>query len=94
MTEQEYLLIKLGEECSEVSHAVSKALRFSLSEIQMGHRLSNKEKLQEEIKDLIAIVEFLKDKKIIEIKSTKVDLKKRTQRILDWIDYSKSIGVL
>lgn len=33
MTKTEYLLVVLSEECSEIQQAVTKALRFGLSDI-------------------------------------------------------------
>jgi hypothetical protein len=64
MTREQHLLIKLSEECAEVAHRVSKALRFGLDEIQPGQDLDNGERLWQEIHDLIAVIEMLGEEDI------------------------------
>lgn len=59
MNRKEHLLVCLAEECAEVAQRVSKALRFSLSEIQPGHHLTNEERIEGEFHDLCAIAEML-----------------------------------
>ena len=59
LTEEQYLLICLQEECNEVAHRISKALRFGLDEVQEGQDLSNRERIQEELYDFSAVVEQL-----------------------------------
>lgn len=61
MTRQEHLLTILSEECSEVAQRVSKALRFSLNEIQPGQNLTNAERIKEEFFDLVAVMQMLHD---------------------------------
>lgn len=57
------VLIITQEECAEVSQAISKILRFGPS----GHyeNKTNKERLEEEIGDLLCMVEILYEKGII-----------------------------
>ncbi len=59
MTRNEHLLTILAEECAEIAQRVSKALRFSLAEIQPGQDLTNEERIEGEIHDLIAVAEML-----------------------------------
>ena len=59
MNRTEHLLVCLMEECDEVGQRCSKALRFSLSEVQPGQPLSNAERIVGELKDLITIAEML-----------------------------------
>ncbi len=61
MNRTEHLLVKLMEECDEVSQRASKALRFGLSEIQPGQRLNNSERIEEEAADLLGILEILQE---------------------------------
>lgn len=65
MNRKEHLLVCLAEECAEVAQRVSKALRFSLSEIQPGQDLTNEERINQEFHDLIAVVEMLFDEGVI-----------------------------
>lgn len=55
MTREEHLLLCLAEECAEVAQRVSKALRFGLDEVQEGQALSNRERITEELYDLVAV---------------------------------------
>lgn len=61
MTRTEHLLIKLIEECAEVQQRATKALRFGLSETQPGQTLSNACRLADEVMDLMAAVEMLRE---------------------------------
>jgi len=59
MNRPEYLLECLSEECNEVGQRVSKALRFSLQEIQPGQPLNNAERIVEELRDVLAVTLIL-----------------------------------
>ena len=59
MTEQEYYLICLIEECAEVAQRCSKALRFSLEEVQPGQALSNADRILQEYYDLKSMIKML-----------------------------------
>jgi len=62
MTEIEYLLICLAEECSEVAKIASKTLRFGLEEKREGYEKNNRERLEEELIDLFTVMEVLSEK--------------------------------
>ena len=55
----QYLLICLAEECGEVDQRATKALRFGLDECQPGQNLTNRERLLDELDDLLLIREML-----------------------------------
>lgn len=55
MSREEYFLVCLAEECDEVSQRVMKALRFGLDEVQEGQALSNKQRISEELFDLVSV---------------------------------------
>lgn len=59
MTETDYLLVCVMEECNEVSQRVSKALRFGLGEIQPGQGKTNAARIREEVYDLHGALEAL-----------------------------------
>lgn len=59
MTRVEYLLTCLAEECCEVGQRVSKALRFGLKEVQSGQTLTNAERIEIELVDLVTIAKIL-----------------------------------
>ena len=54
-----YLLSKLAEECSEVSHAISKLLCFGRCNTGEGGYLSNDRKVEMEIVDILGSIELL-----------------------------------
>jgi hypothetical protein len=59
MTETQYLLGCLGEECAEVAQRASKASRFGLLETQPGQPLTNEDRILGELHDLIAVAGML-----------------------------------
>lgn len=63
MNAQEHLLTTLAEECSEITKAACKSLRFGLddrSPLDPGG-MTNREKLIYELNDLVATVNMLED---------------------------------
>src|SRR3546814_11349973 len=66
MNYDEYLLDVAAEECSEIAQRISKALRFSLGEVQPGQALTNAERIVGELVDLKAIVEMLEERGLID----------------------------
>lgn len=67
MNRHEHYLSCLAEECSEVAVRVSKALRFGLNECQPGQMLNNRQRIEEELRDLIAVAEILAEEGVISV---------------------------
>jgi len=61
MTLQQYLLMKLAEECAEVAQRALKAAQFGLDEVQKGQDLNNAERIYGELNDLHSITILLND---------------------------------
>lgn len=59
MNRSEHLLTCLSEECAETAQRVSKALRFGLDEVQSGQDLTNRARIAEEYRDLVAVMNIL-----------------------------------
>ena len=59
MNKNEHLLTTLAEECNEVAQRATKALRFSLTEIQPGQPYTNAERIMHEYADLEGMMEKL-----------------------------------
>lgn len=59
MTEVEYLLTSLAEECCEVGKAVAKALQFGLDHVPQGHGLTTAQSINVEMADLLTVAEML-----------------------------------
>jgi NTP pyrophosphatase (non-canonical NTP hydrolase) len=54
-------LVILGEECSEVAKEIFKILRYGPDQIKPGTEKTNIQHLEQEIGDLEAMIELLKD---------------------------------
>lgn len=94
MTKKEHLLIRLMEECDEVSQRASKALLFTLEEIQPGQELTNAERIVYEFNDLFAIMQLLlKEGAIPHIIDQKA-LDKKKEKVKKYLEYSKEVGTL
>jgi hypothetical protein len=65
LTNEQFLLTKLAEECNEVGQRALKQMQFGRDEVQPGQPLSNAERLVGEISDLLATVQFLFEIKAI-----------------------------
>ncbi len=92
MTRQEYLLTKLMEECCEVAQETAKAKLFGVHE-QRDLPTSNRERMQKEYNDVLAIVDMLnlagvtlyRDEALIAAKKEKVER---------YMRYSRECGTL
>ncbi len=100
MNRDEYLLTCLIEECVEVAHRASKALRFGLNEVQVeqpkrrpNDGKTNEERLADELGDLFAIVEMLED---LGFKRTDTVLTRtmKQDKVRRYMDYSRTKGTL
>lgn len=99
MNKEKYLLVKIQEECAEVSQRAAKAIRFGLSETQKGQDKNNLERLREEILDLLAsfvIFEQETGMNIDNFYQWNYDLliDQRIDRIKKYMEYSKELGEL
>lgn len=56
---EQYLLCKLAEEASEIAQIALKSSYFGLDEVRQGQDLSNRQKLNSEIDDLLTILTFM-----------------------------------
>jgi len=99
MNKEKYLLVKIQEECAEVSQRVAKAIRFGLKNIQNGQDKNNLERLKEEILDLFAALVIFEDE--VDIKLLDLDFENfdelidnRIERIEKYMDYSRELGEL
>lgn len=52
-------MVVLMEECDELSQRCSKAIRFGMTEIQPGQELNNKQRIEQELGDLLAVCNML-----------------------------------
>lgn len=94
MTRIENLLTILGEECVETAQRVSKALRFTLSDIQSGQDLSNAERIIYEFNDIVAVMEILNEEGILNKVIDRKAIDKKKMKIFKYLTYSQNIGAI
>jgi len=94
MTRPELLLTLLGEECNETAQRVSKAIRFTLEEIQRGQNLTNSERIVYEFNDIVAVMEILHDEGLVDKVLDPIAIAKKKLQVLEYIEYSRKLGVI
>lgn len=65
MTRLDHLTTILMEECAEVAQRASKAARFGFGEIQPGQFLTNAERLEQEMTDLLTVYQMLANEGVV-----------------------------
>lgn len=86
--QKEYLLI-LAEECSEVIKVITKTFRFGLDSKNpyIPDSPTNKEELIQEIGDVMAMVELLKDSALeLTDDSLKIAKQKKIDKLNQWLN--------
>ncbi len=91
MTRDDHLLVLLIEECAEIQHRASKALRFGLSEMQRNQERTNAERLGEEIDDLTAVLQLVRGANLVPPASSE-RIGKKLVKIENYAAYSKILG--
>jgi NTP pyrophosphatase (non-canonical NTP hydrolase) len=80
---RETLLIT-QEECAEVTQAISKVFRFGMDSQYPAGAPTNKQKLEEELGDLIAMITLLTQKDIIDAKSVDIAANAKLEKLKMW----------
>lgn len=88
LSETEYLLVTLAEECCEVTQRVSKAIRFGISEIQPGQTEDNRRRIKRELGDLMGVA------KMLGLRVHEEDVAAKIGKVGKFMDYSREIGTL
>ncbi len=94
MNTTEYLLSKLAEECAEVTQRATKAQRFGLDEVQPGQYLNNRQRLTDEVEDLLVILSMLEDRGIVVLDHLESAVDEKEAKILKYMEYSRQCGTL
>jgi NTP pyrophosphatase (non-canonical NTP hydrolase) len=94
MTRTEHLLTILAEECAEVAHRASKALRFGLDDVQEGQDLTNAERIREELDDLSAIITMLGEEGALNAMPNTLAIHRKCQKVRRYLEYSRERGTL
>lgn len=94
MTRTENLLTILGEECVETAQRVSKALRFTLDEVQPEQDLTNAQRIVYEFNDIVAVMEILQEEGIFEKVIDREAIEKKKLKVAKYLSYSAEIGAV
>jgi NTP pyrophosphatase (non-canonical NTP hydrolase) len=96
MTEDQLIILQLGEECNEVAQRVSKYIRFGSDDVQAGHTEDNRERLQYEFTDLLAVFEMACERGLLDrftpTMRPAVDAKK--EKVRKYLEYSREHGIV
>lgn len=92
MDREQFLLMKLAEEASDVTHLALKAAQFGMSEKHPELQETNKARLHNELNDLLVIVDLLDAEFDFNFEKP-LDYKENKLPKLDkYFNYSKQLG--
>jgi NTP pyrophosphatase (non-canonical NTP hydrolase) len=74
----------LQEECAEVIQAVSKISRFGLDNHKPGKPLTNREHLEVELGDVVAMVELLTQRNIVSAEAIETAKQAKFEKLKQW----------
>lgn len=74
----------LQEECAEVIQAVSKVSRFGIDNVKPGKPKTNREHLEEELGDLLAMVDIMLEQGIVSCGNLEVAKKAKIEKLKKW----------
>ena len=74
----------LQEECSEVIQAVSKINRFGIDNYKPGKPKTNREHLEEELGDLLAMIELLENDGLISRPNMEIAKNAKFEKLKKW----------
>lgn len=101
MEKHQFLLLKLMEECAEVSQRASKQIQFGALEVQNTasgkSKKDNAERLHDEIADLLVLVRLLiEDREIAPFSKEVMDQRyiEKKAKLQKYLDYSYQLGEL
>lgn len=94
MTKNENLLTILSEECVETAHRVSKAIRFTLEEIQPEQELTNAQRIVYEFNDILAVMEILQEEGVFDKVIDRDAIDKKKIKVAKYLAYSTKMGAV
>lgn len=92
MNREQYLLLKLGEEASEITQIVSKTSQFGMEEKHPDLLWNNKERVHQELNDLLGIVEMLNEECDLDYTPDEVAIQYKKKKVNKYYEYSKKLG--
>jgi hypothetical protein len=74
----------LQEECAEVIQAVSKISRFGIDNFKPGKPKTNREHLEEELGDMLAMIDILCSMDVIDLDKLRVAKLAKIEKLKKW----------
>lgn len=94
MNKIEYLLTCFIEECAEVQHETTKALRFGLNDKWKDDPRKQSEKIVDEFHDLMAIYEKLVEEGVLSDCNVRDLIETKKLKLETFMNYSRENGTL
>lgn len=92
MTHEQFLLMKLAEEASEIAQIALKTAQFGMTEKHPDMTLNNKERVHLELNDLLAVVDELNTWTQFGFKENYAAKIKKIEKLNKYLGYSVSLG--
>lgn len=74
----------LQEECAEVIQAVSKISRFGIDNIKPGKPKTNRQHLEEELGDMLAMIDIMLEKSVISLEHLEIAKRAKIEKLKQW----------
>jgi NTP pyrophosphatase (non-canonical NTP hydrolase) len=74
----------LQEECAEVIVAVSKISRFGIDNYKPGKPKTNREHLEEELGDMLAMIDIMLEFSVVSIDNLEIAKKAKIEKLKQW----------
>jgi NTP pyrophosphatase (non-canonical NTP hydrolase) len=94
MTKEQWLLVKLIEECGEVTHECTKALTYGLDHTNPHNDRKNIDNLINGLNDVIGVLKILAEYHTIPSGPDDVKVCQKIAKINKSMDYAKELGVI
>lgn len=92
MTHEQFLLMKLAEEASEIAQIALKTAQFGMTEKHPDLSLNNKERIHLELNDLLAVVDELNTWSKFEFKENYAAKINKIEKLNTFLNYSIRLG--
>jgi NTP pyrophosphatase (non-canonical NTP hydrolase) len=83
-SKQREIMNILSEECAEVIQAISKCHRFGMDNYKPGKPKTNRDHLEEELGDLMAMIDILLEKGVIDPNHLEIAKLAKIEKLKKW----------
>lgn len=84
MDKEREILLVAQEECAEVIQAISKCFRFGLDNVKPGKPKTNREHLEEELGDLMAMMNLMCDNGLVNVDNIENAARDKVEKLKQW----------